>query len=32
MRRLPDGRLVWDIVENKLPVLRREVDELLAND
>jgi uncharacterized protein with HEPN domain len=27
-----DDRLVWDIVENKLPVLRREVDELLAND
>ena len=25
-----DDRLVWDIVENKLPVLRREVDELLA--
>lgn len=27
-----DDRLVWDIVENKLPVLRREVDELLAKD
>jgi uncharacterized protein with HEPN domain len=27
-----DDRLVWDIVGNKLPVLRREVDELLAND
>ena len=26
-----DDQLVWDIVENKLPVLRREVDELLAN-
>ncbi len=26
-----DDRLVWDIVESKLPVLRREVDELLAN-
>ena len=25
-----DDQLVWDIVENKLPVLRREVDELLA--
>jgi len=25
-----DNRLVWDIVENKLPVLRREVDTLLA--
>jgi uncharacterized protein with HEPN domain len=25
-----DDRLVWDIVENKLPVLRREGDELLA--
>ena len=27
-----DDRLVWDILENKLPVLRREVDELLANN
>jgi uncharacterized protein with HEPN domain len=27
-----DDRLVWDIVETKLPALRREVDELLAND
>jgi len=27
-----DDRLVWDILENKLPALRREVDELLAND
>ncbi len=25
-----DDQLVWDIVENKLPVLRREVDEVLA--
>ena len=27
-----DDRLVWDILEDKLPVLRREVDELLADD
>ena len=27
-----DDRIVWDIVENKLPVLRREVDELLASE
>ncbi len=27
-----DDRLVWDILENKLPTLRREVDELLAKD
>ena len=27
-----DDRLVWDILENKLPMLRREVDELLADD
>jgi len=27
-----DDRLVWDIVENKLPALRRQVDELLTND
>ena len=27
-----DDRLVWDIVENKLPVLRREVDELFVCD
>jgi uncharacterized protein with HEPN domain len=25
-----DDRLVWDVVESKLPVLRREVDALLA--
>jgi uncharacterized protein with HEPN domain len=25
-----DDRLVWDIVENKLPVLRLEVEDLLA--
>ena len=27
-----DDRLVWDIVETKLPVLRREVDDLLGSD
>ena len=27
-----DDRLVWDFVENKLPLLRREVDELQAKD
>lgn len=27
-----DDRLVWDIVENKLPVLRSEAGELLAKD
>ena len=27
-----DDRLVWDIVMNKLPVLRREVHELLAKN
>jgi uncharacterized protein with HEPN domain len=27
-----DDRLVWDIVESKLPVWWREVDELLASD
>jgi uncharacterized protein with HEPN domain len=27
-----DDRLIRAIVENKLPVLRREVDELLASD
>ena len=27
-----DDRLVWDILENKLPVLRREVAELLADN
>ena len=26
-----DDRLVWDIVESKLPVLRREIDDLLAS-
>jgi uncharacterized protein with HEPN domain len=25
-----DDRLVWDIIESKLPVLRAEVDALLA--
>jgi len=27
-----DDQLVWDIIENKLPLLRHEVDELLAKD
>ncbi|OGP26318.1 MAG: hypothetical protein A2038_05175 [Deltaproteobacteria bacterium GWA2_57_13] len=27
-----DDRLVWDIVQTKLPVLRREVDTLLKED
>jgi uncharacterized protein with HEPN domain len=26
-----DDRLVWDVVETKLPVLRREIDALLAD-
>ena len=27
-----DDRLVWDVVEAKLPVLRREVEALLGED
>ncbi len=27
-----DDRIVWDIIETKLPVLRREVEELLGPD
>jgi len=27
-----DDRLVWDVLETKLPVLRREVDALLDGD
>jgi uncharacterized protein with HEPN domain len=27
-----DDRLVWDIVETKLPTLRREIDALLSED
>ena len=27
-----DDRLVWDVVQNKLPVLRREVELLLSED
>lgn len=25
-----DDRLVWDIVESKLPILRKEVEEILS--